>query len=254
MPQIQRLPTQAQRLLSRINTLSESGVPTSDALSDIESKAKDLLLLERDVAVAYVVLGAVACLRKDVKEMKEYFGYALVQSKNDPWVLSNFSTSLFKLCLFDEAKKYALQVYELSGRKDHGMLLTLIEAATLSGKLEEASGYVAEGNKHTPHLSHPICADVEKASEALQRHDISDDAAEGFLKTAYNILNQHGYHADSVDFCFLDDDILYRVNVNNVDIDSIVDMNFELADSEAKNNFIPDVSEAITVMYMSGNA
>jgi hypothetical protein len=204
--------------------------------------------------VAYVVLGAVACLRKDVKEMKEYFGYALVQSKNDPWVLSNFSTSLFKLCLFDEAKKYALQVYELSGRKDHGMLLTLIEAATLSGKIGEASFYVAESDKKAPNSLYPICADVKKASETLQRHDISDDAAEGFLKTAYNILNQHGYHADSVHFRLLGDEILYRVNVNNVDIDSIVDMNFELANSLAENNFIPDVSEAITVMYMPGNA
>jgi Tfp pilus assembly protein PilF len=250
MPQAK---TKAHELLSRINALSESNIP-SNALSDIEHEAKALLRLEREPVVAYVVLGTVACLRKDVKEMKDYFGHALELAKNDPWVLSNFSISLFKLCLFDEAKNYALQVYKLSGRQDSRMLLMLIDTAAFSGKIREASSFVAESDKKTPHSSHPISADVKKAREILQRHEISDEDAERFLKTAYNILNQRGYHADSVDFRLLGGEILYRVNVNNVDIDSIVDMNFSLANSLAENNFIPAVSKVITVIYMPGNA
>lgn len=238
----------ANDLLKRINAIaggdSEGG---GFALRKLEQEAK--ALARTDAGHAYVALGAITCIKRDAQGMKDYYAKALRLAPNDLFTLSNYSISLFKLCLFNEARHYAAKAYEISQRSDLNILQILIDASLLVGELGESIKWLADWDSKSPNRSYPIQVDIKMANSILRQNNVTDSDAGRFLNIAYDILGRQGFDAMEVLFDTFDDELFYRVKVC-AEIDQIVDLNFELADTLANEDFIPSVINAITVMYI----
>lgn len=235
-------------LLKRLNALvAEDGGKNSFRLRKVEQEAKQLL--KTDVMGAYMVLGSLACLRKDLQGVKMYYEKAVRLAPNDGWIENSRAISLLKLCQFEDAKTSARRAYDLSRRSDLTALKTLIDASLLMGQIQEAHAWLDEWAKKSPRESYPLGREIAMAKQTLQRHAISDQEAGQFLQMAYGILGQKGYCAEVVDFAMIDMEPFYRIRVNG-DADKIADLNFDLADTLAENDFIPRISQALSVMYL----
>lgn len=238
----------ANNLLKRVNTLAGiEFVADSLALKRLELEAKELIKI--DAVHAYAALGAIACIKRDARGVKDYYTKALNLSSNDVSILANYSISLFKLGLFIESKQYAEKAYEISQHSDLSLLQILIEASLLSGDLEESLKWLADWDKKSPNQSYPIQADIKMANTILRDNLVTNTDSGRFLSLAYSLLSQKGFDVNEVMFRTYGDEVLYQVKVD-ADIDKIVDLNFELAETLVDAELIPLVSRAITVMYV----
>lgn len=235
-------------LLKRLNTLAgKDGGGDLFRLKKIEQEANQLRKI--DAVGAYMVLGALACLRKDPQGVKMCYEKAIKLAPNDGWIKNSYAISLLKLCQFEDAKMSARHAYDLSQRSDLTALKTLIDASLLMGQIQEAHAWLDEWAKKSPRESYPLGKEIIMAKKTLQHHAISDQEAGQFLQVAYDILGQKGYCAEMVDFAMIDSEPFYRIRVNG-DADEIADLNFDLADTLAENDFIPRISQAMSVMYL----
>lgn len=235
-------------LIKRLNVLAAgNGGEDSFRLKKIEQEAKQLL--KTDAKGAYMVLGALACLRRDLQGVKMYYENAVKLAPSDEWVENNRAIALFKLCQFDDAKASARRAYDLSQHSDLIALKTLIDASLLTGKIREAHALLGEWKKKSPEVHYPFGSDIILAECALQERAISDEEAGEFLQVAYDIVNRKGYSTDIVKFLMVDGDLFYRVLING-EVDDIVDLNFDLADTLAESEYLAKPSQALSVMYL----
>lgn len=238
----------ANNLLKRINLLatgeSEQG---SFALRKLEHEAKSLIKF--DATNAYAALGAIACIKRDRQGVKTYYAKALNLAPGDLSILSNYSISLFKLCLFNESRQCAEKAYEISQRSDLDLLQILIESSVLTGDLGESIKWLIDWDRKSPNQRYPIQLDITMANTILRKNHVTDSDAGRFLKAAYAILGQKGFDVSEVTFRAFDDEVLYQIEVY-ADVDQTVDLNFELADTLVEMDLVPSVSCAMTVMYI----
>lgn len=251
MPQLERI---AYTLLKRISGLTQEDLQNRFVLARIERDIQALLDSghDSDQICAYMAQGALSCKKKNLQEVRSFYGNALALAPNDMVVMNNFSTALFALCQFDEAASYAEKAYKLSRSSDLHSLQTLIDALILQGKFADASPWLEEWFHKSPKGYDPVRREVKMAkmaTEALVENNVSFQDTERFVEIAYNILKESGRIPEGVLFRFFDGEILYRIGVN-ADSDTIVDLNFELADTLAATDLIPSVSRAVTVMYV----
>ena len=246
MPEIAE---KSAELLKRLNVLAaKDGGGGSFRLKKIEQEAKQLL--KTDAMGAYMILGAVACLRKDLKEVKMYYEKAAWLAHDNQWVENNRAIALFKLCQFDDAKASARRAYDLSQHSDLAALKTLIDASVLTGQIREAHTWLGEWDRKSPEVRYPLGSDIVLAERVFQQNAISDEEAGAFLQVAYAIVNQKGYSTDAVKFLMVDGDLFYRILVNG-EAGDVVDLNFDLADTLAENEDLDKPSQALSVMYLS---
>lgn len=238
----------ANDLLKRINALA-GGEPVKDslALKRLEQEAKTLIKI--DAIRAYAALGSIACIKRNTEGVKDYYARALNLAPNDLFILANYSISLFKLSLFNESRQYAARAYEISQYSDLDLLQILIESSVLTGDLGESLKWLADWDRKSPSQGYPIQMDIKMANTILRQNHVTDSDAGRFLNLAYTILGQKGFDVSEVMFRTFDDEVLYQVKVC-ADIDQVVDLNFELADTLVDAELVPMVSRAITVMYV----
>lgn len=245
MPEIAE---KSAELFKRLNVFAtEGGGGDSFQLKKIEQEAKKLV--RTDAKGAYVILGSLACLRKDLEGVKMYYEKAARLAPGDQWVENNRAIALFKLCQFDDAKASARRAYDLSQHSDLIALKTLIDASLLTGKIREAHALLGEWKRKSPEERYPLGSDIILAERALQERAISDEEASEFLQVAYDIVNRKGYSTDIVKFLMVDGDLFYRVLING-EIDDIVDLNFDLADTLAESGYLTKPSQTLSVMYL----
>lgn len=240
--------SKANDLLKRVNALAGvESVKDNLALKRLEQEAKELIKI--DAIHAYAALGAIACIKRDASGVKDYYAKAIKLSPSNLLTIANYSISLFKLCLFNESRKYAARAYEVSQHSDLNSLQILIDASVLTGALGESLKWLAEWDRKSPNQSYPMQVDIKMANTILRHNHVTDTDVGRFLNLAYAILGQKGLDVSEVIFRTFDDEVLYQVKVC-ADVDQITELNFELADTLVDAELVPMVSCAVTVMYI----
>lgn len=130
--------TKSAEIIDKLNDLKIGDAGNYFLLQRFRAAAK--AFLNDSPAAAYNVLGAIACLERNVDEMHRYHKYAITLSCNEVDQLCNYSSSLGRLGFVEESYDYSVMAIEAYHSKPTPELLSsLAFRAMLAGRFLEAS-------------------------------------------------------------------------------------------------------------------
>jgi len=246
MPQAQPA---AARLIERLNVLLGEKNRNPFALSALKKEAQ--VLLKTDAFHAYVVLGMIACLEKNVDEMHKNHLKALNLYPNDPLANNNYAASLANLGFNSEASKQYRKAYQLEPA-NLNVLSGLIDTLTFAGRVHEARKLlINDWKKKSPSSPYKGEGLVMRLAEFLDKQGISDDESARIENLATAYLSAEGLFKIDEGLSLANDDgakwIQHIISVGG-SVDQVAELNCGFADRVSKE--IPTkVMKSITVLY-----
>jgi len=118
------------------------------------------------MAMAFTILGMIACLEGNIEEMHSCHKNAMTYSNNENFTMVQYATSLMNSGFFEDAYDYSLKVY----KKDYLDMQNLNNLIEITNKLDledEFQKYVAEWEKATGEI-HSLISFPEDNDEKLE--------------------------------------------------------------------------------------
>ena len=238
--------TQANSILKSINELSPSDAKNQLMIASLKNKAKALLKI--DAAGSYVVLGALECIERHIEKSREYHEKALNIRPNDIWAIMNYATSLEKLGFYQESISLAEKAFSLA-TMDMDILNALIVYSAKAGAMQKANILLSEWDKRSPEQPHRLSQTINGMADILSKDMITDSQSLRFFDTAISILHKYQVCFREVEFSCWDNTVNVLLHVDS-SIDNLSNLNIELAESLACENFIPSLSKSISFIYV----
>lgn len=246
MPNNPNLELKANDLVEQINAFRGRGKVTQVQLARLKREAR--ALLKADAHGAYVVLGALAALEKNDREMREQHERAIRLNPDDEWARINYATSLRNLGFVAEALSQVHKLF-IDQPDNLGALEHAIAYAVGAGNIHLAQELIQEWRIRKPgekHFLEDLCSEYTRS---LESHEVSDEMAQEFVSAALEHLHNEGvFPEDTSAFC-LGGDIHVRIELD-ADTNEIVRLNETLADTLVERNLVPGASSAMTVTYV----
>lgn len=220
----------SNKLIERVNALMERHDHSDFTLRSIEKEAK--ALLKADAYSAYLLLGMVSCLKRDVEAMRDNHKAAL-NLQNDVSANINYGHSLANIGALSEAGEYYYRAMQLApGNPD--VLGSLIENAYGRLRFHQASKYLESWKKLKPaetHHSEPGLTEFLKRYEALV---LSDDEADNMRRYAEDLMVKKSIFVDGgIHITVLHEESDYWIDYAiavEASADDVASLNYELAD------------------------
>ena len=241
----------ADQLIERLNSLLEAKPVNTLALQSVKSEAKTLV--HSDAPQGHCILGMVASIEKNHQDLKYHFDIAIRLIPNDVLIRKHYVTSLINSGLHDDAFDAAKQVLSLSPA-DSDMLDKILHEALLIGRPREGKEYLERWNAIRPDQDQITAAIIQRMSDFMAEHQISDDSISEIYKIAHEV--SHGHHQpriEAIEQTIAGDDeyewiqafFAIRGSVNEV-----VALNVKLAETLAKLDPPPVHSDLVSVMFV----
>jgi hypothetical protein len=130
-------------------------------------------LIEKNPEEAYTILGIIACIEDDLPTMHQYHKIAIDCSGHSILSIHQYCSSLFTQDLYEEAKEYALIIFDKLP-EDRETLIYLLEASFSLGQEEDYRHYKECLKKLGFEFEDPDCFkedDPEKLLQIIQSVD-----------------------------------------------------------------------------------
>jgi tetratricopeptide (TPR) repeat protein len=174
--------TRARELLDEINSLSARDRDNEVLLKKLELECRKLLRTQ-DSAYGNTLLGALAAVRRDESQTRAFHDKALAADTSNPDTLRNYSVSLYKLGVLDDAIDMASRAWEMDKTREDNLSL-LVEVTCASGRMRDAAQCLREAEL-TPDSD---IADIQDAASLLAERGISDATAGAIARAAFAVV------------------------------------------------------------------
>ena len=242
--------TKASELVDRIDAFAKSKEKDEFTRTAIIREIDSLQNV--DPAYASACRGIMATIARDEPEIRKHFQNAQRLHPHDWWIAFHYSRALHYLGYLRESRKMVHAIYE-SDRSDLFVLDELIRQSIDSGRALEASELMARrdllksDNQHTDEHS------IQSFSAFYRRHNVHDDDVEELLEATLNVLSRAGYYHDIANYGVRCDGesewFSGRLEVA-APVETIVDLNMQLADAQASSDFPPDLMTLVNIMFV----
>ena len=242
--------TKVSELVDRINSYTKSKerdeFSRTAILRDIEA------LQNADPATASAFRGLMAALERDEQATKKHFEIARRLRPGDPRIEFNYSQALHNLRYFAEARKFAKKAHEVDPG-DLVLLDNLIDHTMFSYRALEAAQLIERRRRLSSKSEHPDVGRIEIFSEFYRKHKLRDDDVETVLTLSLDLLREAGLFADKEESGLRHDGesewISGRLEVA-APVETIVELNMQLADMQAASEFSPDLMTLVNFMFV----
>ena len=221
--------TKASKLIEQLSSIARAHEADDFALRRLEYEAKKLMSV--DAVHAHIVLGALASLRGDTKELRYHHNIALQQSGQSAHTHRNYSVSLLHVGETVEAFEVAREAFERAP-DDSSALKQYIETALESAHFREACNLCERWSGSFPDLPVPHELSARDLAGAVERGALGETPAREVLKIAHvtrGAANVRMVETAVVVDCTEPDSFLYKLYVSAPQC-LAVDLNEKVAD------------------------
>lgn len=241
----------AYELIEYLNDLVHRGERDEFAIHRVRREAERLK--STDAAAAYLLLGIVACLDRDLSSSRKYHQLAL-NLRNDYVTNINYALSLARLGAVSEATPYYERAVKISPENIKAFD-TLIDNVISTCRFRYARDLLHKWKTMNPGKEHRLEKNISNFVSVLEEHKVSDEEAEALAKLASDQLlsnNLYPIFSDSaMNVEIFEEDSIRWVDYSlNIDgkVDDVVEMNCRLADIVAEKT-APKVLKSIVIRY-----
>lgn len=225
--------SKANELIEELNKLNRTEQKNPFALKQIKAEVEKLR--KTDALSAYVILGMIACIERDVEAMIAHHKNAIQLSPGDFGAKFNFGNSLHNLGFFSEACKYHVSAYKLD-RGNLTFLDTTIDNMAAAGRMHEVKSWIEEWEKLNPGKIHPKHNHITALCKLLDETEIPDSLAESLQETAMALLRENKIYGCPITTEILSDEgtlISYEISVP-ASLKTVAGYNYELSNRIAE--------------------
>lgn len=238
--------TKSSGIFLQLNTLLEAGNASEFQIAKIKADANSLKAV--DAFEAYAALAAIACFENDEALMDEYYSKAFKIKPDDVNGLSNYATSLEKVGRLTQAWAIFEKILKLAP-DNLAELRSAINFAVGAGRFHGAHALLEKWNKLSPTEKNPFDTRINEVMDVFNKNNVNESDTISALELAINLLNQNGCKSNHGAFSTTENTITHRISVK-ANVDKVVDLNLELADLFVENGLVPQLSKAMTVLYV----
>jgi tetratricopeptide (TPR) repeat protein len=239
--------TAGDALIERVNHLLENNERNEFILRSVKKEAE--ALTKSDAFQAYLVLGMIACLERNLETVRDFHSRAL--KIHDNFIANiNYATSLSNLGAYSEAISY----YEKAVRQQPENIKALddfIDAEFNALHFLSAKKLLEKWKKLIPEKKHRHEILIDKVLTTFNKKAISDEEAGNLHGIATDIIYRNkATHAGNTILVLEEDNaewVDYEILVKK-DVAAVVEMNCSLADRAAEK-ISPKVLSSIVIRY-----
>jgi tetratricopeptide (TPR) repeat protein len=241
----------AYELIEHLNDLVLRGERDELAIHRVKREAERLK--NTDPASAYLLLGMVACLERDLSSSRKYHQKAL-NARNDFVTNINFALSLARLGAISEATPYFERAVKIQPENITALEM-LIDNVLTACRFRCTRDLLRKWKSLNPDKEHRLEKDIVNYVSILEGNKVSDEEAETLLKLASDQMLANSLYPSFTNpvaeiEIFEEDSIKwvdYSINIQGK-VDDVVEMNCRLADVVAEN-VAPKVLKSIVIRY-----
>lgn len=141
------LDSEYPKLVEKLNSFLRTSDFTEFDLAVLKREANKIKN-NVDLASGFALLGMIACLEKDEKNVRSFFDRAIQQSSGELPHVINFAVSLKNLCFLDEAYRYVCSAH-LQDPLNAECLDFLIEMACILNRKDDFNKFTTEWRRLT---------------------------------------------------------------------------------------------------------
>lgn len=238
-----------QELIDRINELTRQRQADEFTLGSIEMKAR--ALIQTDPVSAHVLLGMIATLRRDEKEMRDCYSRAMRIEPENEWTQLNFANSLRNFYRLKEA----LGKYESVFMKNQGNVEVLRKIVALrldSFHLKAAKDDLSKLRKLAPEV--PVNNEdiILSLADFTEREGIEDGQIQEVVRNVLELYPQsrEKMFLTRITHHLEDEDEWVSIHLElDEPVEAIVEKNVELAETMANWSLSPGILNHVNVMF-----
>ncbi|MBF0127340.1 MAG: hypothetical protein HQM02_09035 [Magnetococcales bacterium] len=230
--------------------------PISTERFEFELKRLERIAMEyrrQEPVRAFYLLGLVATLQEDARQMRAHFKNGLWHSDNDPDVRHGYGACLARLGFFSEAREQYQILYE-ENRGDLDLLAELIVTSLAAGRIQEGVRWIQEWSRLNPERPIEEAESIARNGALLERFGVSDDDVERLQKLATGILERERTDVKTINYTGIPPE-----NPQWISADLVVDeseevveaLNHKLAGVLNKTASPPRLAELVVFGYSS---
>ena len=243
--------SKASQLLKQINALRIQEERDEFTLRKIKKEVEDLRAT--DTIAAYILLGGLAVIERDVAGMRDNYSKALKMHPDDVEAIINYSTSLLHLGFYTEARVFAEKAY-LADQADLEILDYLIDRSWVSGRIRDARKWLERWDDVNPKNAHARAEIISDATELLDEDGVTDDDVESLLQLNMSVLHaQMVYPSSAVGETLEDEDSCWLSYFFEIRLPpkEVVELNFKAAEKQALSDIPIHVTDSVIVTFTS---
>jgi hypothetical protein len=243
--------TNASNLFNEINQLHSVGIVDEVTFARLQRDIKKLLKI--DAFNAYLLLGAVAGLKHDLKNIHKNYQAALnLASINEDkaMVLQNYATILEWNGYVTEAAKLMVESYNIFPSTYYAQRVASISAG--AGLFHQSANFVRQCSQKLQEHDYHFIFQIE---QFMEQHGVSDEMLQQLIEIAIAVLHKQGFFSfrdEGSSVKFLEDEserlLYYTIEVKR-SMAEVVDLNYELAHEIAKSNLPPALTLNFIPVY-----
>lgn len=217
--------------------------PNEFVLSRLKAQARANLKV--DAAKSYTVLGVIACLSRDEKEMRANHARALKLAPNDLVGRINFATSLWKLGFLGESYQVLSKLFD-DIPDDRHVLDSMIRQSMLFGQWERFVALLSEWdsrNPDEPHLNSGILSVIESHLQT----GFDTEATGRMIEETMALLRDQGICPVDTALACCGDEVVCRVFIDRP-VETIVELNEQLREFLIEREFTPSVTRHLSIL------
>lgn len=214
-------------------------------LRDIEK------LKKTDAPRAFALRGVMEAGVTNENEARRNFESAMHLDPQDAWIKLDFSTALFRLGFFDEARKLALTVYEKT-QEDLAVLDHLIDCTVAAARGLEAEKLLERRKGLKPKNDHRFSGWIQIMATFFARNALQDDEISELLVLTLKVPHDAGfYNGPGVFGVQRDEDSEWLSGDFGLElpVEKILEINVRLADVLAVSEIPPTLLEKVNFMF-----